>query len=146
MTSRDQPHWYHEEISKKRARSEEKTFNTAEAYSDMTEYGYQQLACKQFFQDQLPCLNSYPLAQEDIPSSMEQYKQRPFYDITGFDAHQVVAVLSAIVNDRDQFTKNMTFYLLIRGSQEYTSQAGLEEVFSSDSHLSLQNINLVMPL
>ena len=46
-----------------------------------------------------------------------------------YQAHQVVGVLSAIVNDKDQFTMNKTFHLLIRGSAEDTSEEGFEEFF-----------------
>jgi len=47
------------------------------------------------------------------------------YDITGFNGQEVVALLSLIVNDKDQFKKGKTFYLLIRRSPSDE----LEELF-----------------
>ena len=40
------------------------------------------------------------------------------YDITSLDAREVVALLSRIVNDGEQFTANKIFYLLLRNGQE----------------------------
>ena len=82
-------------------------------------------ACKEFFQDTLP----YGVFRLIPPEKRTKNMKGPIYDITGFDGQQVVSVLSAIVNDRDQFTMNKTFYLLIRNTVEETSQAGFEELF-----------------
>ena len=72
-------------------------------------------ACKTFFEDELPS-GFVPLPKEDCPSSMPQDWTGKVYDITGFYGQKVVALLSLIVNDKDQFTKGKTFYLLIRPS------------------------------
>ena len=66
-----------------------------------------------------------PLSKKDRPSNTKQFKGE---DITGFYGQQVVALLSQIVNDKEQFTNNKTFYLLIRDSSE-DSHAGFEELF-----------------
>ena len=85
-----------------------------------TVYDCQVQACKEVFQKKLPC---------GCPPIEAPFNGRPVYDISGFDAHQVVGVLSAIVNDKDQFTTNQTFYLLIRGSPQNTLEGGFEEFF-----------------
>ena len=85
-------------------------------------YDCQVQACQEVFKEKLPS-GLLPIA--------ELFNGRPFYDISGFNAYQVVDVLSAIVNDRDQFTPNKTFYLVIRGplSSAHTSEKGFEEFF-----------------
>ena len=83
-------------------------------------YDCQVQACKEVFQEKLP---------SGLPPIAALLDGRPVYDISGFDAHQVVAVLSAIVNDKDQFTMNKTFYLVIRSSSVHTSEEGFEEFF-----------------
>lgn len=95
----------------------------AEGYSDTAVFDCQVKACKTFFEDQLPTVKFYPL--DIIPDNLKRFKERPIYDITGLDGHQVVFVLFSIVNDKDQFKKNKTFYLLIQGNP----QDDLEEVF-----------------
>lgn len=92
--------------------------NTAVFYHT-TVYDCQVQACKEVFKEKLP---------SGLPPIAEPFNERPLYDISGCDAHQVVAVLSAIVNYKDQFTMNKTFYLVIRGSSMHTSQ-GFEELF-----------------
>ena len=88
-------------------------------FDHTTVYYCQVQACKVFL-EKLP---------SGLPPIAILLNGRPVYDISGFDAHQVVAALSAIVNDRDQFTMNKTFYLVIRGSSEHTSEEGFEEFF-----------------
>jgi len=56
------------------------------------------------------------------------------YDITGFYGQQVVALLSLIVNDKDQFKKGKTFYLLIRNSSEDNKKTEYEELFRLKAH------------
>lgn len=68
-------------------------------------------ACRTFFGKPIP--NIEPLTKEFIPVNMQHYSGT-FYDITGFDAKQVVLLLASIYNDKDQFTMNKTFYLLNR--------------------------------
>ena len=106
-----------------------KKFNMAEArYRDADVYDCQVEAHKIFFEDKLP--NGFePLPKEDWPSSMPRKWTGTVYDITEFDGQKVVALLSQIVNDKEQFTMNKTFYLLIRESSEDSSQAGVEELF-----------------
>ena len=93
--------------------------NTAVFYHT-TVYDCQVQACKEVFKEKLP---------RGLPPIAALLNGRPLYDISGFNAHQVVAVLSAIVNDKDQFQKNKTFYLVIRGSSVSTSEEGFEEFF-----------------
>jgi len=84
-------------------------------YCDADVYDCQVKAKKIFFEDQLPH-GFKPLPKKDRPSSMPKEWTGPVYDITGFHGQQVVAVLSQIVNDRNQFKKGRKFYLLIRNS------------------------------
>lgn len=91
--------------------------NTAVFYHT-TVYVCQVQACKEVFKEKLP---------RGLPPIAALLNERPLYDISGFNAHQVVAVLSAIVNDKDQFQKNKTFYLVIRGSSVNTEE--FEELF-----------------
>ena len=77
-------------------------------------------ACKEFFRQ-----GKFPLPTPYLKTD----NGRPIYDITGFNALQVIAVLSAIVNYRDQFKMSKTFYLLIRNTLNETTQAGFEEFF-----------------
>lgn len=72
-------------------------------------------ACKEFFQKLYEVQDLRPL-QNDIPQKAKTFQ--PMYDITGFDAFKVVALLCRIVNDRKQFTKGKNLYLLIRNRQE----------------------------
>ena len=86
-------------------------------------------ACEKFFQEQLPKVqNLKPLAEDDIPKNAKLFKDPKIYDITSFDAREVVGVLSCIVNDRDQFKMNKTFYLLLRNGQENKPDE-IEELF-----------------
>ena len=83
--------------------------------ADADVFACQVKACKTFFEDELPS-GFEPLPEKDWPSSMPQDWTGKVYDITGFYGQKVVALLSLIVNDKDQFTKGKTFYLLIRRS------------------------------
>lgn len=58
---------------------------------------------------------------------MKRFKG-PTYNITGLDAHQVIALLVSIVNDRNQFTMNKTFYLLLQNGQEHKPGDEIEEL------------------
>ena len=60
----------------------------------------QKKACGKFFRENLP---------EDVSEPVREN----VYDITGFDAEKVVALLSRIVNDRQEFMEGKTFYLLL---------------------------------
>ena len=108
----------------------EKKSNMAESYSDTTVYDCQVKACKQFFQNELPSAKFNLVAGEDRPENMKRFKG-PIYDITGFDAQQVVAVLAAIVNSGSSFpwVENKTFYFLIRDSNQECTEDELEELF-----------------
>ena len=86
----------------------------------MIVYYCQVQACKEVFLEKLPS-GLLPIA--------EPFNGRPVYDISGLNARQVVAVLSTIVNDRNQFTMNKTFYLVIRGSSVHTLEEGFKEFF-----------------
>ena len=100
-----------------------KKFNMAEGgYRDADVYDYQVRAHKIFFEDKLPC-DFKPLPREDWPSSMPTDCRGKVYDITSFNGQQVVAVLSLILNDKTQFKKGETFYLLIRNSSEDNEEA-----------------------
>ncbi|CAH3184582.1 unnamed protein product [Porites lobata] len=72
--------------------------------------------CKKFLQQLYEVEDLRPLQNHDIPKKAKTFK--PMYDITGFDAFKVVALLCRIVNDTKQFTTGKTFYLLIRNGQE----------------------------
>ena len=85
-------------------------------------------ACKEFFQDTLPCGVFRLIPPEKRTKNMTKFAG-PIYDITGFDARQVVAVLSDIVNNKCPkfpWEINKTFYLLIQSSNP---QDELEELF-----------------
>lgn len=90
------------------------------AFGHTTVYDCQVQACKEVFKEKLSC---------GLPPIAGLFNGWPVFDISGFDAYQVVAVLAAIVNDKDQFTMNSTFYLVIRGSSVHTSEEGFEEFF-----------------
>ena len=74
-------------------------------------------ANKKFFQDEL-LKGIEPLPKEHWPSNIPRTWTGTVYDITGFDGQQVVALLSSIENDKDQFKKGKTFYLLIRNRED----------------------------
>jgi len=107
-----------------------KKFNMAEAavYRDAVVFDCQVKAHKIFFEDKLPN-GSKPLLKEDWPSSMPKKWKGTVYDITGFYGQQVVALLSLIVNDEDQFKKGKTFYLLIRNSSEDNNEVEYEPLY-----------------
>ena len=79
-------------------------------------------ACKKMFVEKQRS-DFYPL-QDGIPD-IKKFKGT-FYDITGFNGQGIVSLLSSIVNDKDQFKKNKTFYLLIQSSNP---EDKLEELF-----------------
>lgn len=85
--------------------------------------------CKEFLQQLYEVEDLRPLKNHDIPQKAKTFK--PMYDITGFDAFKVVALLCRIVNDRKQFTTGKTFYLLIRNGQECEANDETEEPSSS---------------
>lgn len=90
-----------------------------------TIYEYQVAACEDFFKEQLPGDRIKPLGEKEIPPSLEKFTGSVF-DITGFDAQEVVGLLSYIVNARDKYKTNKTFYLLIKGEKNNDE---FEEVF-----------------
>ena len=80
-------------------------------------YQYQVNACQNFFHEQLPDVPKPKLLEEhEIPEFMVRlkYNKPILYDITGLNAQQVVAALVGIVNDRERFTINKNFYLMIK--------------------------------
>ena len=107
-----------------------KKFNMANAtgYCEALVFDCQKKANEKFFEDELPN-GIEPLPKEDWPSSMPTTWTGTVYDITGFDGQQVVALLSSIVNDKDQFKKGKTFYLLIRNSSEDNKQTEYEPLY-----------------
>lgn len=80
--------------------SEKTNFSMAQA-SD-----YQVSACKKFFSEQSRF--------EPLNGSFAEKLQGPVYNITKFGAHKVVALLSWIVNDQEQYKEKSAFYFLIR--------------------------------
>ena len=88
----------------------------AAGYRDALVFGCQKKANKTFFEYELP-KGIEPLSEEYRPSNTNQFKGK-VYDITGFYGQRVVALLSQIVNDKNKFTANKTFYFLIRKSSE----------------------------
>ena len=88
----------------------------------------QQEACTKFFRDNLPKDVLKPMPEEKRPENTKNFKG-PVYDITGFDAVNVVALLSDIVNDKEQFTINKTFYLLLQNSHGSKPDDKIEELF-----------------
>ena len=76
----------------------------------------QKEACGNFFRNNLPVDESEPVSKEKKPKNVRQLKGH-VYDITGFDAEKVVALLSRIVNDRQEFKPDKTFYLLLNSHE-----------------------------
>lgn len=72
----------------------------------------QKKACGKFFRENLPEDVSKPVREDKRPQNLRKLEGH-VYDITGFDAEKVVALLSRIVNDRQEFKKGKTFYLLL---------------------------------
>ena len=97
-------------------------------YRDADVYDRQVKAHTIFFEHKLP-RDFKPLPKEDWPSTMPTDCKGKVYDITSFDGQQVVAVLSVIVNDRTQFKKGETFYLLILNSSEDNKKAEFEPLY-----------------
>ena len=99
-------------------------------YTDM--YNCQVAACQEFFHEQLPDVPKCTLLKEehDIPKGMELYAKPIFlYNITGFNAHEVIAVLVKIINDRETFTSGKNFYLMLQNSNESKEDEQIEELF-----------------
>lgn len=72
----------------------------------------QKKACGKFFRENLPEDVSKPVREDKRPQNLRELEGH-VYDITGFDAEKVVALLSRIVNDRQEFIEGKTFYLLL---------------------------------
>ena len=72
----------------------------------------QKEACGNFFRNNLPVDESEPVSKDKRPQNLRKLEGH-VYDITGFDAEKVVALLSRIVNDRQEFKVGKTFYLLL---------------------------------
>ena len=100
------------------------------AQSSGNVFDCQVAACYRFLVDELPSVPELkPLEEEAIPAEMKHFKRPVYmYDITGFDAHHVVAVLVSIVNDKEQFTKNKNFYMLLHNSHAKPTDE-IEELF-----------------
>ena len=88
----------------------------------------QEVACTKFFRDNLPKDVLKPMPEEKRPENTKKFIGC-VYDITGFDAENVVALLSDIVNDKEQFKTNKTFYLLLRNSHDSKPDDEIEELF-----------------
>ena len=88
----------------------------------------QEEACTKFFRDNLPKDVLKPMPEEKRPENTKRFIGC-VYDITGFDAENVVALLSDIVNDKEQFKTNKTFYLLLRNSHDSKPDDEIEELF-----------------
>ena len=102
-----------------KTRGGKKTYFKMAASSGNTDvFDCQVKACEEFFQELLPKVqNLKPLENDYTPENAKKFKG-PIYDITNFDAREVVALMSRIVNDRKEFTPGKTFYLLLRNGQE----------------------------
>ena len=85
-------------------------------------------ACTEFFRVNLPKDVSQPIPDDKRPKCVKKFAG-PVYDITGFDAENVVALLSEIVNDKKQFTSNKTFYLLLPNNHGTRPEDEVEELF-----------------
>ena len=84
-------------------------------------YDCQVKACQKFFREQLPKVPKCELLTEERKKNENMlYYGKPIYfsDITGFDAHKVIAVLSGIVNDRKKFTEGNVFLLRLCGTDK----------------------------
>lgn len=66
---------------------------------------YHVSACKKFFSEQSRF--------EPLNGSFAEKLKGPVYDITKFGAHKVVALLSWIVNDQEQYKEKSAFFFLI---------------------------------
>lgn len=90
-------------------------------------YQYQESACQNFFHKKLSDVPKFkPVEEHEIPEFMIRLKyNKPIYlyDITGLNASQVVVALVGIVNNREKFTINKNFYLMIK------HDAKVEELF-----------------
>ena len=76
----------------------------------------QKEACGNFFRNNLPVDESEPVSKDKRPQNLRKLEGH-VYDITGFDAEKVVALLSRIVNDRQEFKPDKTFYLLLNSHE-----------------------------
>ena len=79
-------------------------------------FNEQKEACGNFFRNNLPVDMSEPVPKDKKPKNMRQLKGH-VYDITTFDAEKVVALLSRIVNERQEFKPDKTFYLLLNSHE-----------------------------
>lgn len=91
-------------------------------------FNCQMAACRYFFEEQLPENKWYEIPKNQLPKNINKFKG-PCFDITGLDARHVVSLLVHIVNDREQFTKNRTFYLWIHNSHENKADYEIDELF-----------------
>lgn len=104
----------------------------AEGGGNTNLYDCQVKACQEFFHEQLPDVPKCTLLKKehDIPKGMELYAKPIFlYNITGFNAHKVIAVLVKIINDRETFTSGKNFYLMLQNSNESKEDDQIEELF-----------------
>lgn len=97
-------------------------FNADEVFKKQVE------ACTEFFRENLPKDVAQPIPEDKKPNSVKKFTGT-VYDITKFDAENVVALLSKIVNDKEQFTSNKTFYLLLQNSHGTKPEDEIEELF-----------------
>lgn len=99
-----------------------------EAFNADEVFEKQVKACTEFFRENLPKHVTQPIPDDERPKSVKKFAG-PVYDITGFDAEKVVALLSEIVNDKEQFTSNKTFYLLLQNKPGTKPEDKIEELF-----------------
>lgn len=111
-------------------RKSKTTFNMAQSSGETDVFDCQVAACNRFFVEELPSVTELkPLdPKHEIPKNMKSF-EGPIYDITGFDAHLVVSLLVSIVNNKEQFKTNKTFYLLLHNSHENQPNDEIEELF-----------------
>ena len=93
----------------------------AEGGGNTNLYDCQVKACQEFFRKQLPEVPKCELLTNErkkLLNIQDDSKRIYFSDITGFSAHKVIAVLSTIVNDRENFTEDNDFLLWLCGTDE----------------------------
>lgn len=99
-----------------------------EAFNADEVFEKQVKACTEFFRENIPKDVARPIPEDKKPNSVKRFTGT-VYDITEFDAEDVVALLSEIVNDKKQFTTNKTFYLLLQNSHGTKPEDEIEELF-----------------
>ncbi|XP_044168280.1 uncharacterized protein LOC122952307 [Acropora millepora] len=99
-----------------------------EAFNADEVFEKQVKACTEFFRENLPKDVAQPIPEDKKPKSVKKFTGT-VYDITEFDAEDVVALLSEIVNDKKQFTTNKTFYLLLQNSHGTKPEDEIKELF-----------------